>query len=434
MTPIAVPPRAAERPHRYCVTFRTRRVSYIAFAMKVPELIEHESLPDSAYAQELRRGFPDLRFAPDLERVFHAFHSSRSRTRVRLFALALGLLAAAAAVKLTVLDSIPLRDVTLGWLGLVIPACLALGLASWGPFYERLYLPAARFLLPAIAVASAIGIADRRVIGHPEPFCFLTALSIASYFGGQLFREAMLVNALMVGTLGLALAHAGWPTAEVIYYATELAITSAVGALVYQGVERQLRASFLEHGLLSEMVARDGLTGLKNRGAFDDDYARLWQQATRERRALALLLMDVDHFKAYNDRYGHQAGDAALQRVAQVVQRFARRPLDIAARYGGEEFLVALYDLGAEHVREIAEELRESVQALAIQHDDSPAGVVTASIGVSIVSPRPGRSPEGALQLADEALYAAKRGGRNDIRVVDCYGVNYSTGAFRRSA
>jgi len=238
----------------------------------------------------------------------------------------------------------------------------------------------------------------------------------------------------MVGALGLALAHAGWPIADAVYALSVLIITSALGAFVYQGVERQLRTSFLERGLLSEMVARDGLTGLRNRGAFDDDYARLWQQATRDRRSLALLLIDVDHFKAYNDRYGHQAGDRALRRVAQVVQRFARRPLDIAARYGGEEFLLALYDLGAADVREIAEELRESVQKLGIQHDDSPAAVVTASIGASIVSPRPGRSPEGAVQLADEALYAAKRGGRNGIRVVDCYEVNYSTGTFRRSA
>ena len=402
--------------------------------MKVPEPLEHESFPDSAYAQQLRRGFRDLRFAPDLEQIFQAFHLNRSRTRVRFFQLALGLLAIAAAVKLTVLEAMPVRAVALGWLGLVIPACLALMLISWGRRYERLYLPASRILLPVIAIASALGIADRPITGHPDPFCFLTAFSIASFFGGQLFREAVLVNTLMVGALGFALAHAGWPVADVAYYTAELMITTAVGAFVYQGVERQMRMSFLERGLLSEMVARDGLTGLKNRGAFDDDYACLWQQAMRDRRPLALLLMDVDHFKAYNDRYGHQAGDAALQRVAQVVQRFARRPLDIAARYGGEEFLVALYDLGAEHVREIAEELRESVQSLAIQHDDSPAGVVTASIGVSIVSPRPGRSAEGALQLADEALYAAKRGGRNGIRVVDCYGVNYSTGAFRRSA
>jgi len=403
--------------------------------MKVPEPLEHESFPDSAYAKELRRGFPELRFAPDLERVFQEFHLTRSRARARFFPLALGLLALAAAVDLTVLDSVPLRDVALGWLGVVIPACLALALTSWSRFYERLYLPAARLLLPLIATVSAFGIADRRVGGHPDLFYFLTSFSIAIFFlGGQLFREALLVDIFMVAALVLALAHAGWPAAEAIYCATVLVITSAAGAFVYQGVERQLRTSFLERGLLSEMVARDGLTGLKNRGAFDDDYARLWQQATRDRRSLALMLIDVDHFKAYNDRYGHQAGDAALRRVAQVVQRFARRPLDIAARYGGEEFLVALYDLGAEHLREIGEELRESIQALGIEHDDSPAGVVTASIGVSIVSPRPGRSPEGALQLADEALYAAKRGGRNGIRLVDCYGVNYSTGAFRRSA
>jgi diguanylate cyclase (GGDEF)-like protein len=403
--------------------------------MHPSEPFEHESIPDSAYAQELRRGFPDLRFSPDLERIFQAFHLKRARARVRFFQLALGLLAVTAAVRLTALNAVPPSAAALGWLGLVIPACLALALASWSRLYERLYLPAARLLLPLIAMASAFGIADRRSGGSPDLFYFLTSFSIAIFFlGGQRFREALIVNIFMVATLGLALAHAGWPAADIIYYTTVLVITSAVGAFVYQGVERQLRASFLERGVLSEMVARDGLTGLKNRGAFDDDYPRLWQQAMRDRRSLAVLLIDVDHFKPYNDRYGHQAGDEALRRVAQVVQRFARRPLDIAARYGGEEFLVALYDLGAEHVREIAEELRESIQALSIQHDDSPAGVVTASIGVSIVSPRQGRSPEGAVQLADEALYAAKRGGRNGIRLVDCYGVNYSTGAFRRSA
>jgi diguanylate cyclase (GGDEF)-like protein len=403
--------------------------------MHPTEPLEHESFPDSAYAQELRRGFTSLRFAGDLEPAFQAFHLKRALSRVRFFQLALGLMAVAAAVKLTVLDALPVREVMFGWLGVVIPACLVLALTSWGRLYERLYLPAARFLLPLIATVSAFGVANRHIAGHPEPFCFLTTFSIAIFFlGGQLFREALLANTFMVGSLAVALAHAGWPGANVVYYTTELVMTSAVGAFVYQGVERQLRTSFLERGLLSEMVARDGLTGLKNRGAFDDDYARLWQQATRDRRSLAVLLIDVDHFKAYNDRYGHQAGDRALRRVAQVVQRFARRPLDIAARYGGEEFLVALYDLGAEHVREIAEELRESIQALGIQHEDSPAGAVTASIGVSIVSPRPGRSPEDAVQLADEALYAAKRSGRNAIRLVDCYESNYSTEALRRSA
>ena len=403
--------------------------------MHLPEPLEHHAFPDSAYAQELRRGFRDLRFTPDLERIFQAFQLKRARKRVRFLQLALGLLAIAAAVDLTVLDAVPLNEVALGWLGIVIPACLTLALTSWSRLYARLYLPAARLLLPVIAAVSAIGIADRHVGGQPELFYFLTSLSMAIFFlGGLLFREALLTNLFMVGTLGLALGHAGWPAAVILYSLTVLIITTAGGAFVYQGVERQLRTSFLERGLLGEMVARDGLTGLKNRGAFDDDYARLWQQAMRERRPLALLLIDVDHFKPYNDRYGHQAGDGALRRVAQVVQRFARRPLDIAARYGGEEFLLTLYDLDAGHVREIAEELRESIQGLDIQHDDSLTGVVTASVGVAIVSPGPDCSPEGAVQIADEALYAAKRGGRNGIRLVDCCGVSYSTGAFRRSA
>src|SRR5487761_579223 len=143
--------------------------------MHLPEPLEHASFPDSAYAQELRRGFPDLRFAPDLERTFQAFHLKRARARVRFFQLALGLLAIAAAVDLTVLDSVPLREVALGWLGVVIPACLALALTSWSRLYERLYLPAARLLLPVIATVSAFGIADRHIGGQPELFYFLTS-------------------------------------------------------------------------------------------------------------------------------------------------------------------------------------------------------------------------------------------------------------------
>jgi diguanylate cyclase (GGDEF)-like protein len=200
-------------------------------------------------------------------------------------------------------------------------------------------------------------------------------------------------------------------------------------------VERQLRTSFLERGLMGEMVARDGLTGLKNRGAFDDYFPRMWQQALRDRRSLALLLIDVDHFKAYNDRYGHQAGDQALRRVAQVVQGFARRPLDIAGRYGGEEFVLGLFDLSGDSVRDMADQLRKSIHALSITHEDSPtASFVTASIGVAIVGPRIGRSADGAVQVADEALYSAKRSGRNCVSVVDCDQMLFSTGTFRRSA
>jgi len=146
-------------------------------------------------------------------------------------------------------------------------------------------------------------------------------------------------------------------------------------------------------------------------------------------------LIDVDHFKAYNDRYGHQAGDRTLRRVAQVVHASARRPLDMAARYGGEEFVIALFDLDADSVRAIAEDLRKSIHALNIMHEDSATALyVTASVGASIVIPRAGRSPEGAVQLADEALYSAKRSGRNAVAVVDAEYTMFSTGTFRRRA
>jgi diguanylate cyclase (GGDEF)-like protein len=404
--------------------------------MQMHAALDLEHFPDSPYASELRRDFPDLRFKPELENDFQTFHLEQVRSRVRFFQLAVCALAIASAVHLIVLDGLSVRDVLFGWLGVVVPTCLFLVWASWSHFYERIYLPVARVAMPLFAVASAIGVANRSVGGHPDPFYFLTTYSIALFFlGGQLFREALLATGAMVIAHGATLAYVGEPPESIVYYVVVLTITSAVGAFVYRGVERQLRTSFLERGLMGEMAARDGLTGLKNRGAFDDYFPRMWQQALRDRRSLALLLIDVDHFKAYNDRYGHQAGDQTLRRVAQVVQGFARRPLDIAARYGGEEFVLALFDLSADHVRDMADQLRKSVHALNITHEDSATALfVTASIGVAIVGPKMGRSPEGAVQIADEALYSAKRSGRNCVRAVDCDQTQFTTGAFRRRA
>jgi diguanylate cyclase (GGDEF)-like protein len=404
--------------------------------MQMHAALDLDHLPDSPYASELRRDFPDLRFSPELEKEFQTFHLERVRSRVRFFQLAICALAITAAVHLTFMDGLSMKEVVYGWLGVVVPTCLFLVWASWSNYYERIYLPLARVAVPVFAIASAIGVANRSVAGHPDPLYFLTTYSIALFFlGGQLFREALLATGAMIIAHGATLAYVGEPPASIIYYVVVLTITGAVGAFVYRGVERQLRTSFLERGLMGELVARDGLTGLKNRGAFDDYFPRMWQQALRDRRSLALLLIDVDHFKAYNDRYGHQAGDQTLRCVAQVVQGFARRPLDIAARYGGEEFVLGLFDLSADNVREMADQLRKSIHALSITHEDSPtASFVTASIGVAIVGPRTGRSPEGAVQVADEALYSAKRSGRNCVKVVDCNQAMFSTGTFRRSA
>ncbi len=390
--------------------------------MQMHAALDLEHFPDSPYAGELRRDFPDLRFSPALEKEFQAFHLERMRERVRFFQLAVCVLSVTAALHEILLDGLDASDVAFGWLGFVTATCAFLVWASWSRYYERLYLPVARVAVPLFAIASGVGVASRFTGDHPDLFYFLTTYSIALFFlGGQLFRESLLAMTAMVVAHGAALAYAGESAGSVAYYVAVLTITGGVGAIAYRGVERQQRVSFLERGLMGEMAARDGLTGLKNRGAFDDYFPRMWQQALRDRRTLALMLIDVDHFKAYNDRYGHQAGDEALRQVAQVVQGFARRPLDMAARYGGEEFVVALFDLAADHVRDMAEQLRKSIQALNVTHEDSPtARVVTASIGVSIIVPRIGRNPEGTLHVADEALYDAKRAGRNSVSVVDC--------------
>ena len=323
-----------------------------------------------------------------------------------------------------------------GWLGVVIPTSLLLVWASWSRYYERLYLRAARVALPVFAVASAVGVAGRVIDGHPDQFYLLTTYSIVLYFlGGQLFRESLIAIGLMILAHGAALAYIGQPAAAIAYHVGVLCVTGAVGAFVYRGIERQLRTSFLERGLMGEMATRDGLTGLKNRGAFDEYLPRMWQQAMRDHRSLALLLIDVDHFKAYNDRYGHQAGDRALRRVAQVVQGFCappprhgcplrrRRVRDRAVRPGCRQCSRNRGRAAQVHPRS--------------QHHARGFGDCALRDGErrsSIVVPRAGRSPEGAVQLADEALYSAKRSGRNAVAVVDAEYALFSTGTFRRRA
>ncbi len=191
-------------------------------------------------------------------------------------------------------------------------------------------------------------------------------------------------------------------------------------AFAARHLERWSRAHFLESHLIEELAQHDALTGTKNRRVFDEYLVRLWQQAIEDGRAIGLLLLDIDHFKAYNDRYGHQAGDQALRRVAQAAQRLVRRPLDVLTRYGGEEFAAILYDVDARQANDIAERIRRSVGDLGIEHRGSrTATTVTISVGVALVEPSVERNPRGALQLADQALYEAKVRGRNRVEIMD---------------
>jgi diguanylate cyclase (GGDEF)-like protein len=128
-------------------------------------------------------------------------------------------------------------------------------------------------------------------------------------------------------------------------------------------------------------------------------------------------MIDIDHFKAYNDRYGHQAGDVAIHRVGQALKRSLQRPQDFASRYGGEEFAVIVPDIDEHNAVRVAERVREAVLNENIEHEKSSTGArVSVSIGVAHLQPwSSDRSPKGLVQIADEALYAAKQHGRNRV-------------------
>jgi diguanylate cyclase (GGDEF)-like protein len=167
---------------------------------------------------------------------------------------------------------------------------------------------------------------------------------------------------------------------------------------------------------LQRITLLDGLTGITNRRGFDQYLDQTWHQARRSLAPLSLLLLDVDHFKAYNDHYGHPAGDVCLQRVAQAIQRPIHRATDLVARYGGEEFAVILPNTDATGARHIAERLRQAVEDLALPHAHSSTGNhVSISLGSATIHPDSLTVPEDLIAIADHNLYQAKQQGRNRV-------------------
>lgn len=170
---------------------------------------------------------------------------------------------------------------------------------------------------------------------------------------------------------------------------------------------------------LLQLSTRDALTGLANRRHFDETLAHEWRRARRQGNSVALLMCDVDHFKRYNDRYGHCAGDDCLRRVAALLARRAGRASDLAARYGGEEFAIILPETGADGARSVAEGLGNDLRKAAIAHADAPQGMLTLSIGIATAIPDSSIRHEALVEAADNALYRAKHNGRNCIGVAE---------------
>lgn len=208
--------------------------------------------------------------------------------------------------------------------------------------------------------------------------------------------------------------------------------SSFLGMLMCYRDERYARRVFLQSRLLEQekkhiqrladrlekLSLVDSLTGLANRRYFDQVFAREWRRCRREHRPMALMFVDVDFFKPYNDFYGHQQGDECLRELAQVIGDHAARAGDLAARYGGEEFVLLYPNLERDEARQLAERILEGMRERGIPHARSQASdVVTVSIGVAVLDMERDREQDDLMRRADEALYRAKQGGRDRIEM-----------------
>ena len=395
-------------------------------------------LPDLPHARQLKDGIPWLTFTPDLEAEFRRAHLEEKLPSIRLnLCVAITMTIAFSGMDMMVLG--PKLDRIPGLLHIlvIVPMLLAMFGASFSPQKHAIYQPLttiaatiyglAQLAIPLIASAGGIKFLLPGVV---------LATTYTYLLAGLLFYRALAANAVVLFVYLGAEAALHLDTPEFGYGALVLVAANVIGASVVYMQEKTNRLRFLEAGLLHEMVARDGLTGIQNRRMVDQHIVRVWQQGVREQQQIAVLLVDIDCFKNYNDRYGHQAGDECLRAVARALSQCARRPLDFVARYGGEEFAVVLYEASREYVAEVLTRIQRSIAELNIPHDASiVASRLTVSVGAGFIKPTGSRTPEGLIQLADEALYTAKEQGRNRVVVMEAEYQAMTTGRFdkRRS-
>jgi diguanylate cyclase (GGDEF)-like protein len=391
--------------------------------------------PQSAHALQLQRGFPRLKFAEPLEAEFREVHLAETLPQVRRnLWLAIVFVVAFSALTHLVLDGPVNRLLDLIRFAVFTPI-LGIGLALvYSPLYRRFYPLVCQIAAPTFG----IGVTVLAVLAAAHGVSLIATVVLVSiyifFMLGMTFYAALGSSLLVFVSYFISAAAVGLPASVQVIDGGVLIFANVIGAMVCYTLERATRTNYLEERLLIETASRDGLTGIHNRRVFDEHLDRIWPQATRDHRSLGLLLIDIDHFKAYNDYYGHQAGDECLRQVAWRLSRCARRPLDITARYGGEEFAVVLYDADRSHVEEATRRIQAEIESLAIVHAASPAPArrLTVSIGAACIVPKPGRTQYGFIQLADEALYDAKERGRNCVVIMDKEYEQLSTGSFRK--
>ena len=394
-----------------------------------------EDLPDAPHARQLRDGFPWLTFVPDLEADFRR-QNLREKLQYLRINMLLGflMLIAFAVMEVMLLGPALNKLPNLLHFLVIVPVSLMVFAATFTEAGQRNFAP----IMMAAGTVIGLCVVATQIVGSQAGISFLfpclVLVTIYLYLlTGLVFYHALSINLAVFVAYLIAAAGANLPAGEFAYNALALFAANTVCASVVYMHEKAVRTRFLEGHLLRDMVARDGLTGIQNRRMFDQHIHRTWQLALSERQRVAVFLVDIDCFKDYNDRYGHQAGDECLRAVAVCLNQCARRPLDVVARYGGEEFALVLYQATRDYVAEVLTRIQRSVAELNIPHEASRvASRLTVSIGAAYVLPGANRTHEGLIQLADEALYAAKEQGRNRVVVMEAEYQTMQTGRFQR--
>jgi diguanylate cyclase (GGDEF)-like protein len=377
------------------------------------------TLPSSPYTEELARGVASRAFGAPLEAEYLAKRLAEDRTMIRVASVLVLVLSGMRGGEQLANHAWNMFEVTQFVIALVVSVVLTI--VAFSPWFEKIYLPVAQVLVPIRNPLVAIMTASTSATGHVEALMLLPLLVIGPFFvHGLRYRAALLtVTITVVAFLACAIAFGLAPMLFIRAVLLMIMVGMACG-IVALHLEQTSRRSFLESHAIADLAQRDALTGLKNRRVFDEHLESVWKRASAEGCVLTLLLIDVDHFNAYNDRYGHQAGDHALQRVATTLQTFVTRPGDVLARYGGEEFAAVCYDIEVGDAQELAEKMRRAVGNLALDNlGDTASSAITISVGVAVVEPSQERRSRGGLQLADQALYRAKVKGRNRVELLD---------------
>ena len=379
--------------------------------------------PEALAARELSR----LRFGFEEEQQFRLdYEASAIGPRLILLAMGVAMMAITPFYDRFLLH-IPESFAAISHMlqfGVQIPPILIAILFTWHPELRR---GSATATLVALAVACG-GLTLQKIIGAAHGFHVphdFAALAIAATCLIGRMRLAYLLpwaSALML-LVSAALLHGFDYSAAAFYDAISLWMLFMLALVASYLLEHSARENWRQRRLLEVQAVHDALTALPNRRYFDASFVQLIRQAARERKNIALMILDVDYFKPYNDRYGHPAGDDCLRRIGQCLGTAMRRPQDFCARIGGEEFAAVWFDAQIVSGPTLAEKVRAGIGDLNIPHSASmTSAVVTASGGfVQLACPA---QEEAATTIAadlmlraDRALYQAKRGGRD--RLVD---------------